>query len=245
MAADKGLKEAQFALGDMYEYGTGVDCDLEQAAEWYIKAADQGHVRAYKSLGKVNAKIEQKEQGYPYYVDTPSDIKLGGIYHDCGQPIFITQKGGVGMLSSIGGCLLTGELLRDVTFEGVDAVNKHGKDAVRKVLVADQDGNCCSADILGFAEKEGDESIHKEAVSYSTFDYARLILRPSADLNGWREPLELFLENTKSEEPPKSKISPTESVSTGKGEKAKASRKKLLWVLLAIAAVVLLLIALL
>lgn len=245
MAADKGLKEAQFALGDMYEYGTGVECDLEQAAEWYIKAADQGHVRAYKSLGKVNAKIEQKEQGYPYYVDTPSDIKLGFLYHDCGQPIFITQKGGVGMLSIIGGCLLTGELLRDVTFEGVDAVNKHGKDAVRKVLVADQDGNCCSADILGFASMEGDVSIHQEAVSYSMFDYARLVIRPSADLSGWREPLELFLENTKTEEVPKSKISPTESVSTGKGEKAKASRKKLLWVLLAIAAVVLLLIALL
>jgi hypothetical protein len=64
-------------------------------------------------------------------------------------------------------------------------------------------------------------------------------------MNGWREPLELFLENTKTEESPKSKISPTESVSTGKGEKAKAGRKIILWVLLAIAAVVLLLIALL
>lgn len=245
MAADKGLKEAQFALGDMYEHGTGVECDLGQAAEWYIKAADQGHVRAYKTLVKLNSKIEQKEQGYPYYVDTPSDIKLGILYHDCGQPIFITQKGGVGMLPSIGGCLLTGEVLRDVTFEGIDAVHKKDRDAARRVLVADQDGNYCNADILGFANKEGDVSIHKEAVSYSTFDNARLIIRPSADLNGWREPLELFLENTKAEEVPKSKISPTESVSTGKGEKAKANRKKTLWVLLAIAAVILLLIALL
>lgn len=245
MAADKGLKEAQFSLGDMYEHGTGVERDLGQALEWYSKAAEKGHARAYKKIVKIERLIDEQEEGMPFHVDTIEDIRLGGIYHDCGQPIFITQKGGVGMLPSIEGCLLTGELLRDVTFEGVDAVNKQGKDAVRKVLVADQDGNCCSADILGFAEKEGDESIHKEAVSYCTFDYARLILRPSADLNGWREPLELFLENTKTEEVPKSKISPTESVSTGKGEKAKASRKKLLWVLLAIAAVVLLLIALL
>jgi len=195
MAADKGLKEAQCALGDMYEYGTGVECDLQQAAEWYTKAADQGHARAFKTLVKLNSKIEQKEQGYPYYVDTPSDIMLGCIYHDFGQPIFITQKGGVGMLPSIGGCLLTGELLRDVTFEGIDAVNKRGKDVIRRVLVADQDGNYCSADILGFANMEGDVSIHKEAVSYSTFDYARLILRLFADLSGWREPLELFCEN--------------------------------------------------
>ena len=244
MAADKGLKEAQFSLGDMYEHGTGVERDLGQALEWYSKAAEKGHARAYKKIVKIERLIDEQEEGMPFHVDTIEDIRLGGIYHDCGQPIFITQKGGVGMLPSIGGCLLTGELLRDVTFEGVDAVNKRGKDAVRKVLVADQDGNCCSADILGFAEKEGDESIHKEAVSYYTFDYARLILRPSADLSGWREPLELFLENTESEEAPKSKIDQT-SESTGKGEKAKANRKKLLWVLLAIAAVVLLLIALL
>lgn len=245
MAADKGLKEAQFALGDMYENGIGVECDLGQAAEWYIKAADQGHVRAYKTLVRLNSKIEQKEQGYPYYVDTPSDIKLGILYHDCGQPIFITQKGGVGILSSIGGCLLTGELMRDVTFEGIDAVNKQGKDAIRRVLVADQDGNYCSADILGIANKEGDVSIHKEAVSYSTFDYARLIIRPSADLSGWREPLELFLENTKAEEVPKKIIDQSEPEGEEKGKKARASRKKILWVLLAIAAVILLLIALL
>lgn len=199
MAADKGLKEAQFALGDMYEYGTGVDCVLEQAAEWYIKAADQGHVRAYKSLGKVNAKIEQKEQGYPYYVDTPSDIKLGSIYHDCGQPIFITQKGGVGMLSSIGGCLLTGELLRDVTFEGIDAEKKTNRNAIRKVLVADQNGTFCKADILGFARQEGDENIYKQAVSYYAGDYVRLIVRSEESLNGWREPLELFCDNSDSD----------------------------------------------
>lgn len=192
MAADKGLKEAQCALGDMYEFGTGVECDLQQAAEWYTKAADQGHVRAFKTLVKLNSKIEQKEQGYPYYVDTPSDIKLGILYHDCGEPVFITKKGGVGMLPSIGGCLLTGELLRDVTFEGIDAVNKRGKDVIRRVLVADQDGNYCEADILGFANQDGDVTIHKEAVSYSVFDYVRLIIRPSSDLNGWREPLELF-----------------------------------------------------
>ena len=245
MAADKGLKEAQFALGDMYEEGTGVECDLGQAAEWYTKAADQGHVRAYKTLVKLNSKIEQKEQGYPYYVDTPSDIRLGSIYYDNGQPIFITQKGGVGVLPSIEGCLLTGELFRDVTFEGIDAVNKQGKDAIRRVLVADQDGNSCSADVLGFANKEGDVSILKEAVSFSTSDAARLIIRPSADMNGWREPLELFLENTKTEESPKSKIDQSESENKGKVEKAKPNRKKLLWVLLAIAAVVLLLIALL
>ena len=105
MAADKGLKEAQFSLGDMYEHGTGVERDLGQALEWYSKAAEKGHARAYKKIVKIERLIDEQEEGMPFHVDTIEDIRLGGIYHDCGQPIFITKKGGVGMLSSIGGCL--------------------------------------------------------------------------------------------------------------------------------------------
>ena len=41
---------AQFILGSLYEYGTGVPKDTAQAAAWYRKAADQGHANAKQRL---------------------------------------------------------------------------------------------------------------------------------------------------------------------------------------------------
>lgn len=37
---------AQFEMGTLYEYGTGVPADLATASEWYRKAAERGHPQA-------------------------------------------------------------------------------------------------------------------------------------------------------------------------------------------------------
>jgi len=50
-AADKGMKEAQFALGNCYMNGQGVEKDQKIAAEWFRKAADQGMKEAQFALG--------------------------------------------------------------------------------------------------------------------------------------------------------------------------------------------------
>jgi len=44
--ADKGDVEAQYHLGYMYQTGTGVDKDNNQALFWYHKAAKNGHGKA-------------------------------------------------------------------------------------------------------------------------------------------------------------------------------------------------------
>jgi TPR repeat protein len=46
---------ASFALGLMYESGEGVEKDFVKAAEWYEKAAEQGHVSAQHNLGVLYA----------------------------------------------------------------------------------------------------------------------------------------------------------------------------------------------
>ena len=43
--------EEQYKLGQRYRYGDGVEKDLEQAAYWYRKAAEQGNAKAQFSLG--------------------------------------------------------------------------------------------------------------------------------------------------------------------------------------------------
>lgn len=50
-AAQAGNAQAQFMLGNAYEFGSGVAVDLRQAASWYEKAAAQGHAKAQKNLG--------------------------------------------------------------------------------------------------------------------------------------------------------------------------------------------------
>lgn len=55
LAADQGSREGQFYLANMYRYGRGQHTDLDQAVEWYRKAAAQGHdgaAKALKSMGK-------------------------------------------------------------------------------------------------------------------------------------------------------------------------------------------------
>ncbi|KAF9976306.1 hypothetical protein BGZ73_008794 [Actinomortierella ambigua] len=52
--ANAGDAEAQYEVGQAYEDGrekAGITVDYRQAADWYHKAADQGHVRAQYCLG--------------------------------------------------------------------------------------------------------------------------------------------------------------------------------------------------
>jgi TPR repeat protein len=44
--ADKGDPAAEFALGKRYETGSGVESNLTEAANWFRKAAEQGHAHA-------------------------------------------------------------------------------------------------------------------------------------------------------------------------------------------------------
>lgn len=50
-----GYAESQFQIGQMRETGTGVGRDLEQAAEWYTRAAERGHAQAQLALARIYA----------------------------------------------------------------------------------------------------------------------------------------------------------------------------------------------
>jgi cell division septation protein DedD len=47
----KGDADAQFNLGQAYKLGRGVKADLNVAADWYRRAAEQGHLQAADSYG--------------------------------------------------------------------------------------------------------------------------------------------------------------------------------------------------
>lgn len=52
-AADQGYVQAQYALGDVYEFGEGVTLNYVLAQSWYKKAADQGYSHAVTKLDRL------------------------------------------------------------------------------------------------------------------------------------------------------------------------------------------------
>lgn len=55
-AANDGLEEAQVALGDAYREGKGVDRNMVEALNWYVKAADADNENALLRLGNIYEK---------------------------------------------------------------------------------------------------------------------------------------------------------------------------------------------
>lgn len=51
--ANEGDMEAQFDLALCYQTGEGVGKDMGEAAKWYRRAAEQGHMEARFVLAKV------------------------------------------------------------------------------------------------------------------------------------------------------------------------------------------------
>lgn len=49
-AAERGLPEAMYMLGNGYAYGEGVDLDPREAMRWYMRAASLGHPLAIQEL---------------------------------------------------------------------------------------------------------------------------------------------------------------------------------------------------
>ena len=52
-SASHGFASAQNSLGQMYQYGIGVNRDIAEAIKWYHKAADQNNAAALFNLGYI------------------------------------------------------------------------------------------------------------------------------------------------------------------------------------------------
>jgi uncharacterized protein len=61
-----GDADAQFNIAQAYKLGRGVPIDLAQAADWFRRAAAQGHLQAQDNLGLVLYDMGQKGDAIPY-----------------------------------------------------------------------------------------------------------------------------------------------------------------------------------
>lgn len=60
--AEQGDPEAQLNIGLMYEMGWGLPRNLDSAASWYRKAAEQGYHFAQDSLGSLLNRVGQSAE---------------------------------------------------------------------------------------------------------------------------------------------------------------------------------------
>jgi uncharacterized protein len=75
-AADMGITEAQFNLGQCYASGVGMPQNHVEAAKWFRKAADQNHGKAQGCLGICYYKGEGVPRDYAEAVKTTLGKKL-------------------------------------------------------------------------------------------------------------------------------------------------------------------------
>ena len=64
--AVQGDPEAQFNIGQAYKLGRGVTQDLNEAVQWFRRAADQGHLQSEDNLGLVLYEMGQKAEALPW-----------------------------------------------------------------------------------------------------------------------------------------------------------------------------------
>ena len=53
-AAEQGDAEAMYQIGNCYQYGDGVELDIEKAVEWWLRASDHGHEKASELIRKID-----------------------------------------------------------------------------------------------------------------------------------------------------------------------------------------------
>lgn len=92
VAAEGGNMMAQHMLGEIYEYGRGVQKDEKVAAEWYRKAGRQGHARAQHQLGMLYERgrgvPKDDRQAAVWYqraadqMYAPAETALGRLYEE-------------------------------------------------------------------------------------------------------------------------------------------------------------------
>lgn len=61
-----GDPDAQFNLGQAYKFGRGVPMDLNLAADWFRKAAEQGHLQAGDNYGLILFQNNQRREAIPW-----------------------------------------------------------------------------------------------------------------------------------------------------------------------------------
>jgi eukaryotic-like serine/threonine-protein kinase len=89
-----GDRDAQYAIGSFYDRGLGVKQDLEKAAIWYRKAADQGHRSAQVNLAMMYETGEgvpkSDEEAFNWYrkagdQDDPEAQNAIGVFYATGK----------------------------------------------------------------------------------------------------------------------------------------------------------------
>jgi TPR repeat protein len=147
-AADQGDAEAEHRLGYCYQFGNGVELNLDTALAWFEKAAAKGHADGQFGIGVVNYTKERYEEAVTWFTkaadqhDTEAESWLGYCYQfgngvelnlDTALAWFekAAAKGHTGAQVGIGVVSYTKERYEDAVTWFTKAAEQHDADAER------------------------------------------------------------------------------------------------------------------
>jgi TPR repeat protein len=84
--AEAGNADAQYHMGILFALGRGVERDIQQAENWFLKAARQGHTGAQYSVGAIHLQRSDIPQAIHYFKaaaakgSRSAEYNLGVIY---------------------------------------------------------------------------------------------------------------------------------------------------------------------
>jgi len=127
--AEKGDRNAQFALAVRYQFGNGVKPDFNKAADWYSKAANAGHLGAMNNLAALYFDGKGVERNY---------TKAGELYKQ------LADVGDMGATASLAGMYVDGK-----------GVSQDYNEAMRLFLIAADHGYAPAQSSIGLMYKFG------------------------------------------------------------------------------------------
>ena len=80
-AAQKGNAEAAYELGKLYQYGNGVQRDLEMADEMLCESAKSGYVPAYVLLGKIRFDSKKYASAWKWFYKAAEQRDPTALYY--------------------------------------------------------------------------------------------------------------------------------------------------------------------
>jgi len=108
-AAEQGMVIAQYAMGNIYYYGKGVEIDYPEAMKWYALAAEQGQPQAQCNLGAC----------YYYGQGTNVDYDKAFMWYAKSA-----EQGEPNALYNLGTCYMNGQGIEADTTKAIDCYSK-------------------------------------------------------------------------------------------------------------------------
>ena len=165
-ARAKLIAEAQFLVGECYDYGRGVEENKDTAYQWYKKASDGGYVAAHAYLGCAYENgwygfKEDKNKAFKLYEkgakagDGYAQVQLGACYENGVGTLEIKKDAFNWYKKAAENDMIAGKCYLGRCYAYGIGTNPNPAEGIKWLKEAAEDGSAEALDVLGYIYFEG------------------------------------------------------------------------------------------